>query len=329
VRWRLASSYPRALDTLFGGAEDLASRLEALSGGKFTLRAHPAGELVPPFEVMDAVEQGTIQVGHTASYYYTGKNPALAFDTGVPWGLTYRQQEAWMRHLGGLELIRDLYADFNIINFSAGSTGVQMGGWFREKIHGATDLKGLRMRIPGLGGKVMDRLGVTVQVLGAAEAYQALERGAIDATEWVGPYDDEKLGFHQIVNYCFYPGWWEPGPAIAFLVNRNSWLKLPSEYQEMFRCAAYDAATNMVARYDAVNPPALRRLVDFGVNFSPFSDDILEASLAASFDLYEDLAADATYRRIYEAWQKVRKDSFEWFDTAERSYADFAFPRSG
>ena len=327
IRWRLASSFPRALDTLYGAGERLAERVEALSGGAFTLRAYPAGELVPPLEVMDAVQQGTVQVCHTASYYYTGKNPALAFDAGVPWGLTARQQSAWMAHRGGLELMRELFADFNIVNFPAGSTGAQMGGWFRRRIETLDDLRGLKMRIPGLGGEVMSRLGVTVQVLAGGEIYQALERGAIDATEWVGPYDDEKLGFHKIASNYYYPGWWEPGPTLSFLVNRDRWAELPAEYQEIFTSAAAEAAADMVSRYDALNPPALARLVAAGISLRRFSDPILEASRHTALELYEELAAgDPGYRRIYEAWKTVRKDSFRWFDTAERAYANFAFP---
>jgi TRAP-type mannitol/chloroaromatic compound transport system substrate-binding protein len=328
IRWRLASSFPRALDTLFGAAEKLAARLEALSGGSFTLRCHPAGELVPPFEVLDATQQGTVQVGHTAGYFYTGKNPALAFDTGVPWGLTTRQQSAWMAHRGGLELMRELYAGFNIVNFPAGSTGAQMGGWFRQPVETLDDLRGLKMRIPGLGGQVMSRLGVTVQVFGAAEAYQALERGAIDAAEWVGPYDDEKLGFHKVASNYYTPGWWEPGPTLSFLVNKDRWQELPGEYREIFTSAAAEAGADMTARYDAVNPPALERLLAAGVNLRRFSDEILNASRRASAELYEELAAgDAAYRRVYEAWKTAREESFRWFDTTERVYADFAFPQ--
>jgi TRAP-type mannitol/chloroaromatic compound transport system substrate-binding protein len=213
--------------------------------------------------------------------------------------------------------------------FGAGSTGAQTGGWFRRPIDTLDDLRGLKMRIPGLGGQVMSRLGVTVQVFGGAETYQALERGAIDAAEWVGPYDDEKLGFHKIASDYYYPGWWEPGPTLTFLVNRERWDALPSEYQELFRSAASEAAADMTARYDALNPPALDRLLAAGVRLHRFSDEILRASRLASFELYEELAAeDTTYRRIYKAWKTARADSFRWFDTAEQAYAEFAFPGS-
>ena len=205
VRWRLTSSFPRGLDTLYGVNEVLADRLEALSGGRFLLRPYPAGEIVPGLQVLDAVQQSTVQVGHTASYYFTGKNPALAFETGPPFGLTTRQQFGWLYEGGGLELTREILADFNILNFPAGSTGAQMGGWFKGEVNTVADLQGLKMRIPGLGGEVMSRLGVTVQVLAGGDIYPALERGAIDATEWVGPYDDEKLGFQRVANNYYYP----------------------------------------------------------------------------------------------------------------------------
>lgn len=327
VVWRLASSFPRGLDTIFGAAEVLAKNLEAMSDGAFRLRVHPMGEIVPGLQVMDAVQQGTVQVGHTASYYYIGKNPALAFDSCVPFGLTSRQQTAWLTVGGGLELMHELFADFGITTFLAGNTGTQMGGWFKREIGSAEDLKGLKIRIPGLGGEVMSRLGATVQVLAGGDIYPALERGAIDATEWVGPYDDEKLGFHKVARYYYYPGWWEPGPSLSYLVNRNAWDKLPKAFQEMFATAASHSATVMQARYDQQNPAALARLLAEGVDLRPFSDDLLAAAQRTSLEMLEEQAAgEATYRKVYEAWKKARKDAYRWFGTAELAYANFAFP---
>lgn len=329
VRWRLASSYPRSLDTLYGINDYVADRIEQISEGRFTIRAYPAGEIVPPFQVLDAVQQGTVQVGHTASYYFTGKNPALAFDAGVPFGLSARQQHAWLYEGGGLDLMHELFADFNIISFPAGSTGVQMGGWFRDELAGLDSLGGLKMRIPGLGGEVMSRLGVAVQVLAAGEIYQALERGAIDATEWVGPADDEKLGFNKVANYYYYPGWWEPGPTLSYYVNRDAWDGLPSAYREMVRSVTIEAAMIMSARYDAVNPPALQRLIGAGVQLRPFHQEIMAAAHRTSFELYEEqAAADPGYRKVYEAWKKFRTESNAWFATAEQEYAQFAFAQS-
>ncbi len=326
VRWRLASSFPRGLDTIFGAAEVLGERLEAMSDGQFSLRVYPGGEIVPSLEVMDAVQQGTVQVGHTASYYFTGRNQALAFDSCVPFGLTSRQQAAWLTEGGGLELMRGVFSDFGILNFPAGNTGTQMGGWFKQEINSLTDLQGLTMRIPGLGGEVMSRLGVHVQVLAGSDVYPALERGAIDATEWVGPYDDLKLGFHKIAKFYYYPGWWEPGPSLTYQVNRAAWDKLPKVFQEMFSSAAAESAQVMQARYDARNPAALATLLDEGVELRPFSDDLMTAARKESLDMLEEnAAADVAYRKIYDHWSKARAQSYRWFNTAELAYARFAF----
>jgi len=227
IRWRMATSWPKSLDTIYGGAETLSQRVREMTDGRFVITPFAAGELVPGLQVLDAVQSGTVQCGHSASYYYIGKNPALAFGTTVPFGLTAQQQNAWLYNAGGLEAMQKLYADFNIINFPAGNTGAQMGGWFKRPINTVSDLKGLKMRIPGLGGKVMASLGVNVQVLPGGEIFLALDRGALDAAEWVGPYDDEKLGLNKAAQYYYYPGWWEPGPSFDLLVNRSEWQKLP------------------------------------------------------------------------------------------------------
>jgi len=326
VQWRMASSFPRGLDTIYGASEVLAERVEALSEGRFQIRAYAAGEIVPGLQVMDAVQQGTVQVGQTASYYFIGKNPALAFDCCVPFGMTSRQQSAWLSEGGGLELMRGLFSDFNILTFPAGNTGAQMGGWFKQEIHSADDLRGLKIRVPGLGGEVMNRLGATVQVLAGPDIYPALERGAIDATEWVGPYDDEKLGFYKVAKNYYYPGWWEPGPSLSLYVNRKAWDQLPVAYQEIYTTAAYEAASTMQARYDAKNPSALGRLLAHGVSVRPFSRDLLERAEEAAMSMFADQAAkDGTYRKVYEHWTKARREAFDWFGTAELAYANFAF----
>ena len=326
VRWRLASSFPRGLDTLFGASEVLAKRVKALSGGQFEIKVHAAGEIVPALEVLDAVQQKSVDVAHTASYYFTGKNPALAFDTCVPFGMTARQHDAWLMKGGGLEKIRKLYADFKVLNFPGGQTGVQMGGWFKKEIASVEDLKGLKIRIPGLGGQVMSKLGATVQVLAGGDIFPALERGAIDATEWVGPYDDEKLGFHKVAKLYYYPGWWEPGPALTFLVNQKAWDSLPAAYKEIFELAAVEASRDMVVSYDQKNPEALARLVKGGVQLKPFTDDVMEAAEKASTELLNELAAkDAGTKAIYEHWNAARKSMASWFGTAELAYMKFAF----
>jgi len=326
IRWRLASSFPRGLDTIYGASETLAKLVESMSGGKFQIRPYPAGELVPGLQVMDAVQQSTVQVGHTASYYYTGKNPAFAFDTSIPFGLSARQQMAWLTEAGGADVLAPLFSDFKIKRFIAGNTGAQMGGWFKREIATPEDIKGLKIRIPGLGGEVMSRMGATVQVLAGGDIYPALERGAIDATEWIGPCDDEKLGFHKVAKYYYYPGWWEPGPALTFMVGQDAWDKLPAEYQSIFESAAMAASTQMQARYDALNPPALARLRKAGVQFRSFSPEVMTAARTQSEALLQENAAkDAGYKKIFDHWSAFRKESFEWFGMAEQAYAAFAF----
>ena len=330
VRWRLASSFSRSLDTIYGAAETLADRLAALTEGRFQIRVYPGGELVPALEVLPNVQTGTAQIGHSASYYFIGQNPALAFDATVPFGLTARQYNAWIYYGGGLDLMRDVFADFNVINFPGGNTGTQMGGWFRTEVNGLGDLQGLKMRIPGLGGQVMNEMGVNTQVLPGGEIYPALERGAIDAAEWVGPYDDEKLGFHEVAPYYYFPGWWEPGPALTFYVNRDAYDNLPGTYQDALASAAAEANVRMMAQYDHKNPAALERLLEQGTDLRRFPDDVMRRAQEVTTQLLEDEAAgNDQYRTIYEAYKKVREDQYRWFGTAEMAYADFAFPRSG
>ncbi len=326
VNWRLVSSFPRSLDTIFGAAEVLANRVDAMTNGRFTIRVFPSGELVPFDQVFESVQKGTVPIGHSASYYYIGINEALAFDSTVPFGLTARQLNAWLYYGEGLELIRSLFADYNIINFPGGNTGVQMGGWFRREIKSLSDFRGLKMRIPGLGGKVMDEMGVTVQTLAGGEIYAALERGTIDATEWTGPYDDEKLGFYKVARNYYYPGWWEPGPGLSFYVNMDEYSKLPSDYQAALAAAAAEANVTMVSRYDANNPAALARLVDQGVALRPFPDDIMREARRIALEQQEQTAAsDPTYRRIYDSYSSWKKLSNSWFSTAEQTYKRFAF----
>ena len=328
IRWRLISSFPRSLDTIFGAADVFAQRVRAITEGKFDIRVYPAGEIVPYDQVLESVQKGAVQMGHSASYYFKGKNPALPFDCSVPFGLTARQQTAWMMHGGGLDLMRSLFADFNIINFAGGNTGIQMGGWFRKEINSMSDLRGLKMRIPGLGGEVMDRMGVGVEQIAGGEVYPALERGAIDAAEWVGPYDDEKLGFHKVAQYYYYPGWWEPGPALTFYINQDAWNELPLVYQEAISTASAAATLSMQSSYDAKNPAAFARLIEAGVQVRPFPSDLMEAAERHAFDIMEqEAAADATYREVYEAFKAFREQSYRWFSASEATYAGFAFGR--
>ena len=331
VNWRLTSSFPRSLDTIYGAAQVLANRVEQLTDGRFTIRVFPAGELVPYNQVLETVQKGTVQMGHSASYYFTGLNPAFAFGTTVPFGLNVRQLNAWFYHGQGMELMRGLFADFNIINLPGGNTGVQMGGWFRERVDSLSDFRGLKMRIPGFGGQVMSELGVNVQVLAGGEIYPALERGVIDAAEWSGPYDDEKLGFHQIAKNYYYPGWWEPGAGLSFYINKTAWEQLPADYKAALEAAAAEANVDMVASYDAKNPVALSRLLDEeDVSLRPFSDDVMNRAREITLDiLSSEAAADPAYRRIWDSYNAWRKVSNRWLRTSENTYASFAFNSEG
>lgn len=325
IEWQMATSWPLALDTIFGGAEIFAERVAAVTGGRFTIVPRAGGELAPGLEVLNVVEQGAVPIGHTASYYYVGKSPVTAFGTALPFGLTARQQNAWLYEGGGLDLLQEFYAErFGVIQFPAGNTGAQMGGWWNKEIETAADLEGLKIRIPGLGGQVMDRLGATVQVIAGGEIFQALQTGAIDAAEWVGPYDDEKLGLQDAAQFYYAPGWWEPGPTLEVQIGLDQWNELPEEYRAAIETAAYQANTQMLARYDARNREALQRLIEGGTQLRVFSDDIMQAAEAASFDLYNEFSQnDADFKSIFEEWKSFRNSIQEWHTNIETSYLDY------
>ncbi|HLS85684.1 MAG TPA: TRAP transporter substrate-binding protein [Burkholderiales bacterium] len=326
IQWRLASSFPKSLDTLFGTAEYFCQRVAQLTGNRFQIRAFAAGEIVPALQVLDAVQNGTIECGQTASYYYVGKDPAFAFDTTIPFGLTTRQHNAWLYAGGGLKLIRELYKDYGIVNFPAGNTGAQMGGWFRKEIKTVEDLKGLKMRIPGLQGQMLAKLGVVPQQIAGGEIYTALERGTIDATEWVGPYDDEKLGFVKVAKYYYYPGFWEGTAGLSHLVNQKAYDALPAEYKAAIEVASADANVHMTTQYDARNADALRRLVAQGAQLRAFSRPIMQAAHKAAFELYDELAAKSPHwKRIYGPWSKFRDDQYLWFRVAENTFENFVY----
>jgi TRAP-type mannitol/chloroaromatic compound transport system substrate-binding protein len=325
VSWRMATSWPKSLDTLYGGAEWVGKRVAAASGGKFTIKVFAAGEIVGGLQVLDAVQNGTVECGHTAPYYYFGKDPTFAFACAIPFGLNARQQYAWMIHGGGLELTRDFFKDYNMLNIPAGNTGCQMGGWFRKEIKSVEDLKGLKMRIGGTAGLVMSRLGVVPQQIAGGDIYPSLEKGTIDAAEWVGPYDDEKLGFYKVAKHYYYPGWWEAGPELDLLVGKEAWASLPKEYQALLETACADAYAWMVSKYDALNPPALKRLISQGVQLQPFSDAVMAAFYKTSKEVYDEIAAkNPKFKKIYDPWNEFRKDQVQWFAIAEGRYDNFA-----
>ncbi|WAS06352.1 ABC transporter substrate-binding protein [Gloeomargaritales cyanobacterium VI4D9] len=316
VRWRLATSWPTSLDTLFGGVRALAEQVKQLTDGRFTLTPFAAGEIVPGLQVLDAVRSGTVEAGHTASYYYLGQNPALVFGTGLPFGLTAQQQNAWWYAGGGLAAMQSLYQDFGVINFPAGNTGAQMGGWFRREVTSLSDLQGLKMRLPGLGGKVMAQMGVNVQVLPGSELFLALERGALDAAEWVGPYDDQRLGLPRAARYYYYPGWWEPGPSVELLINRRAWEQLPMSYQKALEQAAQSMNLAMLSQYEARNQTTLQTLIAGNTQLRRYSDDILQTAWQVTQDLLADQSRQSpAFQKIYQPWQKFQKDSLNWVKT--------------
>lgn len=328
VRWRLASSFPKSLDTIWGSAPQLAERVSQLTGGKFEIRPFAAGEIVPGLQVADAVQSGTVECGHTAGYYYVGKDAAFAFDTAMPFGLTARQQNAWMYAGGGMELTREFLKEYNIMNFPGGNTGTQMGGWWRREIKNVNDLKGLKVRIPGFGGRIMAALGAVPQTLAGGDIYPALERGTIDAAEWVGPYDDEKLGFQKVAKFYYYPGFWEPGVTLSFYVNIDEWNKLPKAYQAAFETAAAESNLSMTALYDARNPGALNRLLQAGTQLRIFPRDVLDAAYVEAEKMYaEEAKNNPKFKKIFDSWNRFRSDQNNWFRVAENSMASYA-PRT-
>jgi TRAP-type mannitol/chloroaromatic compound transport system substrate-binding protein len=324
IKWRLASSFPKSLDTIYGAAEHMAKRVAAATGNRFQIQVFASGEIVPGLQVLDAVQNGTVQAGHTAPYYYWGKDPAFALDTAIPFGLNARQMNAWQIFGGGLELFRDFYKGYNIHQVPAGNTGAQMGGWYRKEIKSVQDLKGLKMRIGGFAGKVMEKLGVVPQQIAGGDIYPALEKGTLDAVEWVGPYDDEKLGFNKVAKYYYYPGFWEGGPQLDCMFNLGEWNKLPKEYQNIVEAACWEANTYMVAKYDAQNPAALRRLVSGGTQLRAFSRAILTAAYKSSLEVYAEASEKSpAFKKIYASMKAFRDEQLLWFRVAEKGYDDF------
>lgn len=326
IRWKLASSFPKNLDTVFNAIEAVSRDVKVATGGKFEIQLFAAGEIVPSAAVLDAVKDGTVEMGQSASYYYVGKDPTFAFDCAVPFGLNSRQQSAWMWAGGGLELMREFFKGYNIHNIPCGNTGVQMGGWFRKEIKSVADMKGLKMRIAGIAGQVMGKLGVVGQQMGAADIYPALEKGTIDAVEWVGPYDDEKLGFNRVAKYYYYPGFWEAGPQLSIYVNLKKWGELPTEYQTILENACANAHIQMQADYDVKNVVALRRLVASGAQLREFPKEVMVAAQKATLELYEEFSAKyPSFKEVYKQWRKFHDDETLWFRVAERAYDSFIY----
>ncbi|PZQ48520.1 MAG: ABC transporter substrate-binding protein [Rhodovulum sulfidophilum] len=324
VRWRLTSGFPRSLDTIFGAAEIFAEHCKQMSGGKIEIQVFPAGEIVPTPQAAEAVGTNTVEMAHTCSYYYWGKDPTFALGTAVPFGLNARLMNAWLFESGGNDLLNGFYAKHNLYGIPGGNTGVQMGGWWRKEINSVADLEGVKMRIAGIAGKVMEKLGVVPQQIPGGDIYPALERGTIDAAEWIGPYDDQKLGFNKVAPYYYYPGFWEGGPTIHFFVNLEKWNALPDDYKAILINAGAYANTYMLARYDARNPGALRSLIAGGAQLKPFPQDVMEAALQASNEVYEEISAtNPDFKAIWDNMRAFRSEGYLWLQVAEYSFDTF------
>lgn len=324
IQWTLASSFPKNLDTIFGAAEVFAKRVSELSGGNFVISVKAAGEIVPGPEVLNAVQNKTVQMGHTASYYFFGKDATFAFDTAVPFGLTSRQHTAWMLHGGGMEVMREFFKQHKVVNFLGGNTGTQMGGWYKKEIKTVEDLKGLKVRVGGFAGKVMTKLGSVPQQIPGGEIYTALEKGTIDGAEWVGPYDDEKLGFNKVAPYYYYPGWWEGGASLSFYINDEEYAKLSDTYKAIIATATLEAHTDMQAKYDAKNPAALASLINNGAKLQAFPKEIMDAAFKATQEVFaEESAANPNFKKVFDSWITFRHNETQWFGLAEKSYLDY------
>ncbi|XWN30517.1 MAG: twin-arginine translocation signal domain-containing protein [Devosia sp.] len=325
VRWRLQSSYPRSLSTIFGGAETLSRYVSELTDGNFEIQVFSGNEIVPALQTIDAVIDQTVEMGHTVSLYKIGADPAWAFGTGIPFGLNARQQNAWYYHGSGRELLDSFYQSNGLVAFPVGNSGCQMGGWWRREVNSVADMQGVKIRISGLGGEILNRVGAVSQTLGPADIYPALERGTIDAAEWIGPYDDEKLGFVEVAPFYYYPGWWEGGLVFHAFINLEKWGELPKSYQDALRVACQAVNADVLASYDALNPAALRRLVGAGAKLRAFPTDVLTRCYQEARTLYDEIAGkNDTFKTMLDELWAFRDASFLWEQTAELNFNAFS-----
>ncbi len=328
IKWRCTSSFPKSLDTIYGAAEVFAKHVAEMTDNKFQIQVFAAGEIVPGLQAADAVTNATVEMCHTCSYYYVGKDPTFAIGTAIPFGLNQRQQNAWMYQGDGMKLMDEFFDKYNFIGIPAGNTGVQMGGWWRKEIKSVDDLKGVKMRIAGVAGQVMAKLGVVPQQIAGGDIYPSLEKGTIDAAEWVGPYDDEKLGFQKVAPYYYYPGWWEGGPMIHLFINKQKFNELPENYKAIVRAAAAQADIHMMARYDNLNGPALKRLAAGGAQLRPFPQDVMEAAFKATNEVYDEISAkNESFKKIYESLKAYRGEAYFWFQFSEGFFDRFMFKK--
>ena len=324
LRWRMTSSYPKSLDTIHQGAVTLAEYVRGMTDGAFDIQVFAPGEIVGGLQAADAVAEGTVEAAHTSSYYYWGKDPVWALPTAIPFGLNPRQQNAWFYYGGGNDMMNEFYAKQNLYGLPLGNTGAQMGGWYRKEIATPEDLRGLKMRIGGFAGKIMEKLGVVPQNIPGGDIYASLEKGAIDAVEWVGPYDDEKLGFVKVAPYYYYPGWWEGGATLHAMFNLEAWNALPPAYQTALKVGCQAVTCDMMANYDWKNPDALLRLVAAGAQLRPMSEAIMDAGFQASQEVYAEIGAgNETFRKIFDTIAGFRGNSFQYQQIADYTYDTF------
>jgi TRAP-type mannitol/chloroaromatic compound transport system substrate-binding protein len=324
VKWRMTSSFPKTLDTIYGGAEQIAKYCSEMTDGKFQIQVFAAGEIVPGLQALDATANGTVESCHTVSYYYVGKDPTFAVAASVPFGLNARMQNSWMYQNGGIELFNEFYKTYKVVGFPAGNTGVQMGGWFRKEIKTVADLSGLKFRIGGIAGQVLQKLGVVPQQIAGGDIYPALEKGTIDGAEWVGPYDDEKLGFYKVAPFYYYPGWWEGGPSVHAFFNEEKFNALPKTYQAILRNACDVTNQWMNARYDVQNVPALKRLVQNGAQLRPFPPEVMDACVKATNELWGEISAkNPAFKKAIEAMIAHRNDQYLWWQVAEATFDNY------
>lgn len=325
IRWRMATSFPKSLPTLHGAAVKFSETVSALSGGKFEVSAHAAGELMPALGVVDAVEKGTLEVAYTAAYYFTGKNPAFALSCAIPWGLRTIAMAAWKRHGNGGKLLAELFNKYNFRAFTGGNTTMQMAGWYRKEINSPEDLKGLKMRMGGgVFGEAMAKLGVVSQNLPAGDVYQALEKGTLDAVEFVGPHDDQKLGFNKVAPYYYYPGWWEGGADLEFFVNLKKYNTLSAENKAILNAAMAVAASDMTAKYDTYNPIALKKLVADKTQLKAFPKAVIDAGFKACMEVFaEHEAKSPTFKKIHQDMRAFQRDQILWNRFSEFPYNQY------
>lgn len=324
VKWRLTSSFPKSLDTIYGAAETVSKQVAEMTDNKFQIQVFAAGEIAPALAAADAASNGSVEMCHTVSYYYVGKDPTFAVASSVPFGMNARQQNAWLQSGGGNELFNEFYKKFNLHGIQTGNTGAQMGGWFRKEIKTVADLNGLKMRIGGIAGQVLQKLGVVPQQIGGGDIYPALERGTIDAAEFSGPHDDEKLGFQKVAKYYYYPGWWEGCANVPLVVNMDKWNALPAHYKAVVEAACTETLLLSIAKYDNQNPDALFRLVASGAELRGFPQDVMQAAFKEAFALYGELAAsNANFKKFYDSWLPYWKKEHVWFRVAELPFDAF------